>query len=116
MEPGEFIQITTTTASLEEAQMITRALLEKRLAAATCIESGVSSSYWWKGEIREAAEWRCTIKTRREHYERVEAEIVQLHSYETPAIQAFALTAGSARYLKWMGVEASGRESASPGQ
>ena len=116
MEAAKLIHITTTTPSLEEAQTIARTVLEKRLGASTQIEGGVSSSYWWKGEIRDQSEWRVTIKTRAELFARVETEISQLHSYETPAIQALALTAGSAAYLEWMGSEASGRGSASPRQ
>ena len=100
-----FIQITTMTDSAEEAQAITATLVRERLAACARVCGPVSSIYWWQGAIEEATEWECVVKTREELYDRVEARIRSLHSYEVPAILAVPVLRGSAPYLEWINSE-----------
>ena len=45
-----------TASSREEAEKISRVLLEERLIACANIFDPVTSLYWWKGEIRKDAE------------------------------------------------------------
>ena len=98
---NEAITVLTTTASADEAKALATALVERRLAA--CAQSlPIMSCYAWQGEIRHDAEILLLIKTRRELYERVEAAIRELHSYETPEIVALPLVAGSSAYLDWI--------------
>jgi periplasmic divalent cation tolerance protein len=47
-------------------------------------------------------------KTRSELFDRAAAEIARLHSYDTPEIIAVPITAGSAKYLKWIADETQG--------
>ena len=107
MSNTDYIQVVTTIDGEEKAERIARALVEKRLAACVQTEGPISSIYWWKDQIESAREWRCVVKTRACLYGAVEREISRLHSYEVPAIQAFAVKAGSAAYLNWIETEAS---------
>ena len=105
---SEFIQVTTTATTRQEAGRIAKALLGQRLAACVQIAGPVESHYWWKGQLEQSAEWLCTVKTLRVKYAGVEAAIRAAHSYEVPEIVAIPIETGSAPYLAWLRGEASG--------
>ena len=103
-----FIQVTTTTARREEADHIARELVESRLAACAQIVGPITSTYRWHGEIETSEEWQCSLKTRRELFQRVEEAIRRIHPYEVPEIVAVPIVAGSASYLAWLEAETGG--------
>ena len=98
---NDFIVVLTSTDNKSEAEKITQALVEKRLAASAKIMGPASSIYWWKGKIERASEWQCIIKPRRSHFDAVEAQIRQMHSYEVAEIIALPAIDASAEYLAW---------------
>jgi periplasmic divalent cation tolerance protein len=98
----EFIQVLTTVGSQEEARRIADALIERRLAGCVHLVGPIESFYRWQGKIETATEWQCWIKTRREHYDTVEAAIREFHSYEVPEILVLPVIAGSKPYLNWL--------------
>lgn len=102
MPAPEHLQVLTTAGSAEEAERISAALVERRLAACVQVAGPVRSRYRWRGEVETAAEWQCLAKTTRERYPEVEAAIRELHSYEEPEIVAMPIVAGSAGYLDWV--------------
>jgi periplasmic divalent cation tolerance protein len=97
-----YIQISTTTATKEDAQKIARYLVEQKLAACAQILGPIESTYTWKSQIETANEWLCLIKTRENLFSKVEAAIKKLHPYETPEIIAVPIKQGSAQYLQWI--------------
>ncbi len=102
---SDFIQVTTTAPSREEADRIAQTLVERRLAACVQIAGPVESHYRWKGALERSTEWLCLIKTRRANYAAVEAAIRANHSYEVPEIIACPIETGSASYLDWLRAE-----------
>ena len=96
------MHVITTIDTKERADAIGKRLLEERLAACVQIEGPISSSYWWKGEVETAEEWRCSIKTTVEKYSEVERTVRSNHPYEEPEIVGLAITVGSSTYLKWI--------------
>jgi periplasmic divalent cation tolerance protein len=96
------IQVVTTTCSKEEAEMIARALVERRLAACVQVVGPLTSTYHWQGRVETAQEFLCIIKTRQSHYLALEDAIRELHSYEVPEILAFQVTSGNRAYLDWL--------------
>jgi periplasmic divalent cation tolerance protein len=100
---ADYLQVTTTTGSEDEAERIGTALIERRLAACVQILGPISSRYRWQGEIEQAQEWLCLAKTEAGRYPGVEAAIRELHSYDEPEIVATPIVAGSAGYLDWLG-------------
>ena len=98
----EFLQITSATANREEAERLAAALVERRLAACVQILGPIRSVYRWQGNVDQADEWLCLIKTTRERYAAVEAAIRELHSYDFPEIIATPIVAGSDGYLAWL--------------
>ena len=101
------IAVVTTVASREEAQRMARTLVERRLAACAQI-SAIESVYGWKGAIQQEPEFRVLFKTTSERYDAVERAIRELHSYELPAIHAFAFEHVYPAYAEWIAENSSG--------
>ncbi len=99
---GDFIQVTTTASTKDEAAKIATVLLERRLAACVQVVGPIESHYWWKGKIERSGEWLCIIKTVRARYPAVESAIRASHSYEIPEIVACPIEEGSDPYLEWL--------------
>jgi periplasmic divalent cation tolerance protein len=98
----EYVQVLTTAGSEEEAERISAALVERRIAACVQIVGPISSRYRWQGKVEHSQEWLCLAKTEVARYEEIEAAIRELHSYEEPEIVATSIVAGSAGYLGWV--------------
>ena len=102
---AEYIQIFTTTESRDDAEMISRELVEKRLAACAQVLGPITSTYWWKEEIEKTEEWLCIMKSRRDLFNELEGAIKAIHPYEVPEIVASPIILGSPSYLQWLGQE-----------
>ena len=107
---GSTIAIMTTTDSLDEARSIAAALVERKLAA--CVQiSSIQSYYTWQGSVQNDDEFRVLVKTTDARYADVEAAILELHSYDLPAIVAFDFTHSYGPYADWLADSVSGDES-----
>ena len=101
MEASDFCVITTTTDSKENADAITRSLLEKKLVA--CVQaSTIESAYHWQGELTNSEEICLQLKTKRSLFENVQREIRQLHDYDLPEIIMIPLADADPDYLQWV--------------
>ena len=97
----KLIAVLTTTGSRVEAESIATQLVERKLAA--CVQvSAIESVYTWEGATQRDDEYRLLIKTAAERYPEVEAAILELHSYELPAVYAFAMEHAYEPYAKWV--------------
>jgi len=104
------IAIMTTTDSLDEARSIAAALVERKLAA--CVQiSSIQSYYAWQGSVQNDDEFRVLVKTTDARYADVEAAILELHSYDLPAVVAFDFTNSYGPYAEWVADSVSGGES-----
>jgi len=97
-----FIQVITTVSKKKDAERLAKEILGKRLGACVQIMGPVKSAYRWKGNIENAKEWACVIKTRKTLYKKVETAIKKIHPYEIPEIIAIPIIKGSNDYLKWL--------------
>lgn len=95
------IAIMTTTDSLDEARSIASVLVERQLAACAQI-SPIQSYYTWQGTVQNDEEFRVFIKTTGDRYADIEAAILELHSYELPAIVALDITRAYGPYAEWV--------------
>ena len=86
----------------EEAKLIARTLLKKKLAACCNIIPAVQSVYYWEGDIKESDESMLVIKTTQKSYEQLEKEIKMIHSYSVPEIVATKIETGSPAYIDWI--------------
>ncbi|PKN68705.1 MAG: hypothetical protein CVU54_13825 [Deltaproteobacteria bacterium HGW-Deltaproteobacteria-12] len=104
-----YIEIKTTTGSREQAMIIAQHLVGKKLAACVQILEPITSIYRWKGKVETAQEWLCLIKTQADLFDKAEAAIKKMHSYEIPEIIAVPIVKGSKEYLQWIHEETGNR-------
>jgi len=98
----EFIQVSTATDKREDAERISKAIVENRLAACAQVSGPISSFYWWNDNMEETEEWRIIIKTTMDIYPRLEQALKNFHPYEVPEIIAVPITAGNSDFLEWI--------------
>ena len=91
-----------TASSFEEAERIGRTLVEERLAACANILPPARSLYWWEGRIEEAGETPMVLKTRAELFAPLRRRVVELHSYDCPAVLALPIADAHPDYLAWL--------------
>ncbi|HIK05616.1 MAG TPA: divalent-cation tolerance protein CutA [Trichormus sp. M33_DOE_039] len=103
-----YIAVVTTVGNLAEAQHMARTLVEQKLAACAQI-SEIESFYVWNNAVQNEPEFRVLCKTTDENYQAIEEAIRKLHSYELPAIHAFALKHIYAPYAAWIESNSSGK-------
>jgi periplasmic divalent cation tolerance protein len=100
---ADYLQVSTTVGSEQEAEQLGAALVERRLAACVQIIGPIASRYRWQGAVERSQEWLCLAKTEAGRYPQLEAAIRELHSYDEPEIVATPIVAGSKGYLDWIG-------------
>jgi periplasmic divalent cation tolerance protein len=86
----------------EEARSVARGLVQARVAACVNIVPGIYSIYHWQGKLEESPEWMLIVKTTRGLFDKCDAELRRLHSYQVPEVVAVAAVAGSNDYLEWI--------------
>ena len=104
---SQFVELVLTCGSWQEAQRITDALLNKHLVA--CVEMiDIKSKYHWQGKVEEANEVKLIMETVAANFDKVEAEVKKLHSYETFVLQQLPIDRLSAEAAKWLAAETEG--------
>jgi len=98
----DYIQIYTTTDTIDIAQAISNRLVEERLAACVQVLGPITSTYWWQGKIETSQEWLCIIKSKKSLYKQIEDTIKSIHHYDVPEIIAVPITMGSKDYFNWL--------------
>ena len=99
------IVVLSTCGSAEEAGRVARGLVDARLAACVNVVPGLRSIYRWKGAVEDASEWLLLIKTRRDVFAALRAELQRLHSYEVPECIALPIVDGLDAYFGWIDSE-----------
>ncbi len=94
--------VLVTASSQEEALLIGRSVVEKKLAACVTVVPKVISIFEWEGKVCEEHEWLLVMKSDDDVYDALEAEVKTLHSYEVPEILALSAGKGSSEYLAWV--------------
>src|SRR5258708_4848612 len=102
---SEVLLVLTNCPDSETATLLRRELVRARLAACVNQHGAVQSTYRWQGAIEEASEVALLIKTTRDRYPALEAELRRLHPYSVPEILAIPVETGCADYLTWVSVQ-----------
>ena len=105
---GLYVQVTTTTDSREEAEKLSRLVVDHRLAACAQVGGPITSTYRWQGKIETAEEWVVFMKTTAGRADQLITRVRAEHSYDTPEIIATPIVAGNPGYLDWMSAETAG--------
>jgi periplasmic divalent cation tolerance protein len=96
------VLIYSTCPSVEEAERIGGALVDRGLAACVNILPGMTSIYIWEGKRQRDAEAVMLIKTRASLADTAVAEARKLHPFVTPAFVVLPIEGGSADFLRWI--------------
>lgn len=96
-----FCQLQLTCANKEEAATIKNTLLVKHFVA--CVrETPVKSTFHWQGKIEHSDEIMLLMESRVDLFDKIEAEIKKLHSYETFVLKAVAVDRISKEAEQWL--------------
>ena len=98
----ECVQVSTTLPDEATAQRLGVRLVEERLVACAQVVGPVSSAYWWQGQVEQAKEWYCHLKTTTETIPALSRRLRELHPYDVPEIIVVAIKEGDESYLKWI--------------
>ena len=96
---SEHCVIFITAGSKEEADKISRGLVESKLAFCVSTLPKVQSTYYWEDKIHVDKEFLLIVKTRQDQYEALETWVKNNHSYEVPEIIALPIEQGLPTYL-----------------
>jgi periplasmic divalent cation tolerance protein len=97
-----FVVVTSTLPSSDKAAEIARVLVREGLIACMSILPQVRSVYFWDGELCDAAEVMCIMKTRADRIDALCARLLTLHPYEVPEFLVLDVKTGYDPYLSWI--------------
>ncbi|MFP6637111.1 MAG: divalent-cation tolerance protein CutA [Nitrospinaceae bacterium] len=97
---NEHYVILITAGSKEEAEKISRGLVEDKLAFCVNTVPGIQSTYHWEGELHVDEEFLLIVKTHKDRYDALETWIKINHSYKVPEIIALPIEQGLPAYLQ----------------
>ena len=92
----------TTFSSKEEALIVTKALLEKKLIACANIMAESTSIYRWKDKVETTKEVPTLLKSKTENRAAIEDCVTELHSYDVPCIIELKVENGNKDFLEWI--------------
>lgn len=105
------VVVFVTCPSVSVGRRISRALIDRRLAACVNLVPRVESCYRWQGAVERAAETLLIIKTTRRRFAALARAIRSLHPYDCPEIIALPLAAGHPPYMRWVAESVASRRS-----
>ena len=97
---NEHCIIYITAGSKEEADKLSRGLVEEKLSFCVNTVPGIQSTYQWEGKIHVDDEILLIVKTRQDRYEALERWVKQNHSYDIPEIISLPIQKGLPEYLQ----------------
>ena len=95
-----FSIIYITFGSEEDAQRISKQLVEERLAACANIFP-IKSIYEWNATLQDDQEWVAIVKTTHERWPTLKSRVEEIHPYEVPCIMKIEVEANE-KYEAWI--------------
>ena len=94
-----------TVPDAHTAEVMVKKVVAERLAACASILPGVTSVFWWEGEVQRSNEVLVVMKTASERVDELVSLAVELHPHEVPELLALPVENGLSEYLAWVGRE-----------
>ena len=95
------LSLVTTVGSVDDAQRLATRILDARLAACVQVETGLESSYRWRGAPCTDSEVRLTVKSLPHLRPALQALFDQHHPYQLPQFLSSEMDASPA-YAQWV--------------
>ncbi|MFA5629393.1 MAG: divalent-cation tolerance protein CutA [Dehalococcoidales bacterium] len=105
MPNSEYAVIFITASAGEEADLISKVLVEEGKAACVNIVDGVHSLFRWEGNIESTDESLLIVKAKTSFLEEIIRIVKEIHSNEVPEIIALPIIGGNPDYLAWIDKE-----------
>ncbi len=97
---SKYCRVRISATSQEQAYLISKTLVEKKLVAGTMMYSG-NCHYWWDNKIQEKVYWNIGAFSLMKHKQRIIDEVRKLHSDKCPVI-TFNEIDGNEDFLEWV--------------
>ena len=94
--------IALSTCRTEDAEKLSRNLVESKKCACVNIIKGIRSLYHWKGTIEDEEESILLMKTEEGLEEELRNILVDIHPYETPEFITIEIRSGASSFLEWI--------------
>jgi periplasmic divalent cation tolerance protein len=101
LDPG-LVEVRISAPTRAVADQRARTLVAERLAGCVQVIPGLTSTYFWDGEVRTEEELLVLAKTRAATFERICERVGAIHPEDTPEILAVPVTHASAAYAVWL--------------
>ena len=95
-------EVVITAPDAEWLLAFTRALVADRLAASAHNLAEVRTVYRWDGDVHDATEARCMIRTRRALVDAIIERARLEHPYLVPSVVALPIVAANPDYAAWI--------------
>ena len=92
----------TTVGSKDDAEALSRGLVDGNLAACVQISGPISSFYSWKGVLENCEEYRLAVKFDSKNYDSLLSYLNSNHPYEVPQWLAIQVDRVDPAYAKWV--------------
>ena len=97
--------ILTTCGTQEQAQLISHALINKRLIACATLLPQAQSIYRWEGTVVDEVETVLLMKSTADRLPQLEKELLALHPYRVPEFVVLDPAHVGAAYAQWLASE-----------
>jgi periplasmic divalent cation tolerance protein len=91
-----------TAESMEDAEIIGRNLVSRRLAACVNIISNMKSIYQWEGKIETGNEVIIIAKTKKVLVNELTEHVKNLHGYDNPCVVTLPIEDGNSDFIQWI--------------
>ncbi len=98
----ETCMIYATASDEAEAKALAETLVSERLVACVNIIQNATSVYRWNDKAESASESILIAKTTLDQRDAAMARIKECHSYDTPCVVSYDMSAGFPGYLSWI--------------
>lgn len=102
MQEREYMEISWTSGSIDEARKISRYLVQERYVACAQIIPWIESIYMWNNQLETTQESKIILKTLATHYEKIKEIIIKNCKYQVPEITFRYIDGGNMEYLEWL--------------
>lgn len=109
-DDGEIVTVLMTAPDRATGQELASRLVKERLAACGNVLEGVTSVFWWEGEVQAEDEALVILKTTRALASSLRDRARELHPYDVPEVLALPVVEGLREYMDWVREETGPRE------
>ncbi len=98
----DFCFLYTTFETQEQAESLSKELLEMGWIACANVFPPMKSFYSWKGKVEASEEVAAILKTKQENWKKIENWIYENHPYDCPCLIQLSLSEVSKAYSEWL--------------